>query len=73
MFNITDPIARVVNAAIDLSDFLGHNVGDNADWPVKILIDNDGAPLIPKLNELKNSIKALRKKYVAVKPARLRK
>lgn len=48
---------KVAESALSLIDFLDKNCGENSDWPVRILHDDDGAPVVPLLNNLRDAAK----------------
>lgn len=57
---LSDSTERIVTAAKNLHDFLGHNSGTTADFPVDIKVDNeeDAIKLGALLQELSDALKA---------------
>lgn len=52
----------VAHAASNLEEFLGSNLGTNADWPIKLVCDNEvtALQLRRKLDMLQHALQAVR-------------
>ncbi len=47
----------VVESGLQLINFLDKNCGETSDWPVRILIDDEGAGVVPLMNNLRDAAK----------------
>jgi hypothetical protein len=53
-----EAVLKIAEAASELHELLNGTVGDNADWPVKITVNEDYAEeLCRKMNELREKLK----------------